>query len=276
MAGLAACGRNGGNAVSTSAAAAFESPYCVTARKWAVHELNGGGDGAYARGGPSALRKWWTEQLTYLKTSVRQAPPAIHHAEAVNERAIRTQLTPLLEKYGFDYARVEKEASSSELAFADHPPADVQKAQEARDLYQNRVCGYGGSPPPAQVTFTKSDASKAYCDAAAAQEQGLGTVASAGFAPKAFRAFATSPEFTKALEDQEAAAPREIADDVRADNAWVRDRKLTLLEKYDYDLRRLMLEASAEELAAFTYWDPAIRTQDSRIEAYVSQICGRS
>jgi hypothetical protein len=32
----------------------FDSAYCVTARKWAVHELNGGGDGAL-RAGRSAL-----------------------------------------------------------------------------------------------------------------------------------------------------------------------------------------------------------------------------
>ena len=62
---------------------------------WAAHELNGGGDGAYARGGPPALERWWNEQLAYLKTSLRQAPPAIRRAEALNERVIRTRLTPL-------------------------------------------------------------------------------------------------------------------------------------------------------------------------------------
>lgn len=46
---------------------AFASPYCVTARGWAVHELDGSADGAYARGGPAAVRKWWSEQLAYLK-----------------------------------------------------------------------------------------------------------------------------------------------------------------------------------------------------------------
>ena len=87
---------------TASAATGFDSEYCVTARRWAVHELNGGSDGAYARGGPAALRKWWNEQLVYLKTSLRQAPPAVRAAEALNERAIRTELTPLLAKYGFD------------------------------------------------------------------------------------------------------------------------------------------------------------------------------
>jgi hypothetical protein len=139
----------------------FDSAYCVTARKWAVHELSGGGDGAYERGGPAALKKWWGEQLSHLRTSLRQAPAVIHGAELLNERAIRTRLTPLLEKYRFDYKRVDAEASAAEKRFAAEPPPDVAKAQEARDRYQNRVCGFGDSPPPADVTFKRSAASKA-------------------------------------------------------------------------------------------------------------------
>ena len=253
---------------------AFGSPYCVTARTWAVHELDGGGDGAYARGGPPALKKWWGEQLAYLRTSLQQAPPEVREAEAINERVIRTQLTPLLEKYGFDYQRVSTEAAPSELAFADHPPREVANAQDVRNLYQNRVCGYGGSPPAAEVAFTKSAAAKPYCEAVAAQMHGLEKVASSGFDPEAFRTYATSSGFLDALEAQDAAAPPEIAADVKTDNEWVRTRKLELLEEFDYDLRRLMLEGSAEELAAFNYFDPAIEKQDSRVVAYAQQVCG--
>jgi hypothetical protein len=272
-AALSACG---GGSEAAVAAEPFSSAYCVTARNWAVHELDGGGDGAYARGGPPALQKWWAEQLAYLKTSLRQAPPAVRAAEALNERAIRAKLTPLLEKYGFDFERIESEATPRERAFADHPPARYARAQEARDLYQNRVCGYGGSPPPADVTFTRSGASKRYCRAAAAQEQGLEAVAASGFAPKEFRRYATSARFLAALDAQEAAAPAEIAADVKADIAWVRDRKLAVAEEYGYDLRRILREGSADELATWTYWDPAIRRQDSRVEAYVAQVCGMS
>ena len=269
----AGCGGSEKKATA-SQASPFDSAYCVTARKWAVHELNGGGDGAYARGGPPALKKWWNEQLAYLKTSLRQAPSVVRGAEAVNERAIRTRLTPLLEKYDFDFERVEKEASASEKAFADHPPADVRKAEDTRNGYQNRVCGYGGSPPPADVSFTPSAASKAYCAAAARQEKGLEAVAESGFAPNAFRTYVTSDRFLAALDAQDATAPVEIAADVKADNAWVRTRKLAVAEKFNYDLRRIMLEGSANDLAVFNYFDPAIVEQDSRVEAYVQQVCG--
>jgi hypothetical protein len=281
---LAACGsasKEGATGGSTSKAIkpsaavdGFDSPYCVTARKWAVHELNGGGDGAYARGGPAALHQWWNEQLTYLATSLEQAPSVIHDAEAINERTIRTVLTPVLEKYGFDFQRVEAEASASEKAFAEQPPPDVAKAQETRNLYQNRVCGYGGSPPAANVTFTPSAAAKPYCEAVAAFRNDLEKVVSSGFDPEAFRSFVTSNSFSEALDAEEATAPSEIAADVKVDSEWDRTRKLRVLEKFDYDLRRILLEGSAEDVAVFTYWDPGIAQHDSRITAYQEQVCG--
>jgi hypothetical protein len=252
---------------------AFAGPYCVTAREWAVHELDGSADGAYERGGPAALKKWWSEQLAYLKTSVEQAPPELHDAEVIVERAYRTRLGPLFEKYGFDFKRIEAEASPAENALAE-PTPEERKAQQAYDLYKDRVCGYGNSPPPADVTFTASAASKAYCKAAAAQQVGFEKVVSSGFHPQAFRSYATSDSFTKALASQDATAPPEIATDVKSDNEWVRTRKLELLKDFDYDLRRLMLEGSAKDLAVFTYFDPAIVVHDSRVEAYVQQVCG--
>ena len=49
---LVASGCGGGDdestALSAEQVAAFGSPYCLTARKWAVHELDGGGDDAAA------------------------------------------------------------------------------------------------------------------------------------------------------------------------------------------------------------------------------------
>lgn len=78
-AAVAACG-GGDSEKSASAPEGFDSACCVTARNWAAHELSGDGDAQCARGGPTALRKWWTEQAAYLKTSVEQAPPEIRDA----------------------------------------------------------------------------------------------------------------------------------------------------------------------------------------------------
>ena len=275
LAVLAGCGGSDDEAaLPAEQVAAFSSPYCVTARQWAVHELDGGGDGAYARGGPPALKKWWGEQLAYLKTSLRQAPPEVRIAEAFNEHVIRTRLTPIMEKHGFDHMRVATEGSASERALVQDPPREVAKAQATRNAYQNRVCGYGGSPPAADVTFTPSPAAKPYCKAVAAQYEAFENVVSSGFDPEALHSYVTSDDFLQALDAQDATAPAEIADEVDADNEWVRTRKLELLEQFDYDLRRIMLEGSAEELAAFNYFDPAIVEQESRLLAYQEQVCG--
>jgi hypothetical protein len=34
-------------------------------------------------------------------------------------------------------------------------------------------------------------------------------------------------------------------------------------------------EGTAEELAEFNYFDPAVEQHDSRVSAYVQQVCGR-
>ena len=148
LAALAGCGGSDDaqTALPAEQVEAFGSPYCVTAREWAVHELNGSADGAYARGGPDAVKKWWAEQLAYLKTSLQQAPPDLHDAEAIVETAYRTRLTPLLEKYGFDFGRIEAKASAAEKA-AGEPTPEEQSAQQASDRYRDKVCGYGNSPP---------------------------------------------------------------------------------------------------------------------------------
>ena len=274
LAGLAGCGGTDNKAaLPAERLAAFNSPYCVTARQWAVQELDGGGDGAYARGGPAALKRWWGVQLAYLKTSLRQAPPEVRVAEALNERVIRTRLTPIMEKYGFDYRRAATEASASERAFVQDPPPEVANAQATRNAYQTRVCGYRGSPPAAEVTFAPSPAAKPYCKAVAVQSAAFEKVISSGFDPEALRVYVASDGFQQAMDAQDATAPAEIADDVEANNEWNRTRKVELLEQFDYDLRRLMVEGSAEELAAWNYMDPAIVEQESRVAAYLEQVC---
>ncbi len=258
-------------ALSAEQTAAFDSPYCVTARKWAVHELSGDGDDK--AGDPAAFEAYWREYVDYRETSLEQAPPSLRDENAILVGFLRNRLTPVLEKYDFDVRRIEREGTPAEKSLGEPPPL-AQKAQDATHAYDDRSCGYGGSPPPADVMFAKSAAAKPYCEAVAAQLRGLDRVASSGFDPDAFRTYVTSDPFLNALDAQDATAPPEIAADVKADNEWVRTHKLELLEKYDYDYRRLVLEGSAEELAAFNYFDPAIEEKDSRVSAYWQQVCG--
>lgn len=270
LAVLASCGDNAEE--KGARAGGFDSPYCVTARNWAAHELSGDGDVQYARGGPAALKKYWNEYVAYTKTSLQQAPPVIHEAAAIKERGIR-RLTPLLEKYGFDPKRAEAEASTSEKARAEPNPKE-QKAQAATHAYDDRVCQYGGGPPAAKVTIKRSAAAKPYCTAVAGQDKGFEKVVSSQWDPETYRSYVTSNSFSRVLDAQDATAPSEIAADVKAVNEWNRNRKLPLVKDFDYDQRRVLREGSAEDLAVVTYWDPAIRQHDSRVTAYQEQVCG--
>ena len=269
LAVLAGCGGSDDKETALPAVVGFESAYCITIRNWQVHELDSVDDSD-----PAALEKYWNEYLIYLETLLQQAPPVIHDATVINTRGIRTVFTPVLEKYDFDFKRIEAEGSASEQAVLGEPPSDVAEAQAAIDSYDARVCGSGASPPAADVVFKASSSSKAYCEAAAGLENGFEKVVSSGFAPAAFRSYVTSDGFSEALDATDAIAPSEIAADVKADNEWIRTRKLKVLEEFDYDLRRLLLEGTAEDLAVFTYFDPAIIEQDSRRTAYHEQVCG--
>jgi hypothetical protein len=259
---------------STASAEGFDSPYCVTARQWAAHELSGEGPDVYARGGSAALKRYMNEYFAYTKTSLQEAPPVIHDAAAIKERGVRTRFIPVLEKYSYDPKRIEAEGSSSEKATLRGPNRKEAKAQDVLHGYDDRVCHYGGDPPAAKVTFRRSAAAKPWCNAVAAQEKGFEKVASSQWNPETYRSYVTSDSFSRVLDAQDATALSEIAGDVQAVNEWNRDRKLPLLKDNDYDLRRLLREGSAEDLAVNTYWDPAIRVHDSRVTAYQEQVCG--
>jgi hypothetical protein len=274
LAVTAGCGSDGDDSKKTASAGGFDSSYCVTARKWAAHELNGDGEAIYARGGRPALEKYMKEYVAYTVASAREAPPEIRKAAAIKDRAIRTQFAPVLEKYGYDPRRLEAKGTPAEKAAVQSPAPRVQKAQEITHAYDDRVCQYGGEPPAANVTFKRTAAAKPYCKAVADQQKGFEKVVSSLFSPEALRSFSTARSFRKALDDQAATAPSELATDVKADAEWDRTRKVEVLEDYDYDLRRLLTEGSQEDLAVFNYWDPEIRKQDSRVSAYQQQVCG--
>ncbi len=99
-------------------------------------------------------------------------------------------------------------------------------------------------------------------------------VASSGFDPGAFRSYVNSDRFSEVLHAQETTAPSETESDVKIDNEWIRTHWLDVAKKFDYDLRGILLEGSAGDIAAFTYWDTAVVEQDSRVTAYREQVCG--
>jgi hypothetical protein len=75
--GVVAAGCGGGDedttALSAEQTAAFDSPYCVTARNWAVHELSGDGLSA----DPAAFETYWREYVEYREMSLEQSPASL-------------------------------------------------------------------------------------------------------------------------------------------------------------------------------------------------------
>jgi hypothetical protein len=246
-----------------------ESAYCETYRAWQVHELDGGtGDD---QPNPAAFRAYWKDYLEFNETSVRQAPAAIRDDWIVSDRAIRTVLTPVLEKYDFDVERIANDGTAAEKALGE-PPPEVRKAQDAIHAYEDRVCGVA-SPPAADIVFEAGSSSKAYCTALGTFNRGFEEVESSRFDPQTMRAVFTSDSFTERLDSLEESAPAEIAEDQDAVSKWFRTRWRDVIEEFDYDIRRIWLDGTPEDRAAFTLSHPDVVEQKSRLEAYEHQVC---
>ena len=269
--GLAAAGCGG----TDRAEAAFapvdgtESVYCDTYRAWQVQELDGG------RGedqpNPAAFRAYWKDYLEFNKTFLRQAPAEIRDEWIVSERAIRTLLTPVLERYGFDVERIAKEGSAAEKALGE-PTPEAQKAQDAIHAYEDRVCGVA-TPPAANVAFEADASSESYCAALGDFNRGFEKVESSRFDPSVMRSVFTAGSFSDNLEELEETAPEDIAADQEALSEWFRSSWSDVVAEYDYDIRRIWLDGTPEDRAVFTLSHPDVVDHNTRLAAYEEQVC---
>lgn len=268
---LAGCGGSDGDETAFTPVEGTESAYCDTHRAWQVHELKGDGDDPAIAGNPAALEKYFNEYLEFNKTSLQQAPPEIRDEWVVSERGVRTVLTPVLEKYDFDLKRIEREGTAAEQAVGEPTPEGL-KAQDAIHAYEARVCGVD-PPPAADVVFKADDSSKAYCTALSAYNSQLEKVESSRFDPDVMRTFLTADSFSEALDALEKTAPAEIAADVKAETEWFRTRWSDVIAEFDYDIRRIWLDATPEDRAVFYLSHPDVVEHSSRTTAYEEQVC---
>lgn len=246
-----------------------ESAYCETYRAWQVHELDGGtGDD---QPNPAAFRAYWKDYLEFNKTSLQQAPAEIRDDWIVSDRAIRTVLTPVLEKYDFDVKRIATEGTAAEKALGE-PTPEARKAQDAIHAFEDRVCGVA-SPPAAEIVFKDGSSSKAYCTTLSTFNRGFEEVESSRFDPDAMRAVFTSDSFTEGLDSLEESAPADIAEDQEAVSEWFRTRWSDVIDEFDYDIRRIWVDGTPEDRAVFTLSHPDVAEQDSRLTAYEQQVC---
>jgi hypothetical protein len=268
---LGACGGSDDDAAFTPVAGS-DSAYCATYRAWKVYELDNGE--AFDQPNPAALRRFWNAYLIAEETLLQQAPREIRDEVAIKVGFIRTRLTPLMERYGFDLERTRSEGKAAEQrALFQAPPAEVQKAQGAQYAYEDRTCGTQPSPPAADVVFEADASSKPFCAALSALDSELEKIVASRFDPNVMRTFVTGDRFTEVLDGLDAAAPAEIEVDVEADTDWFRTRWSDVVARYGYDLRRIYLDATPEDLAVFNRTHPDVLEPTSRDTAYEEQVC---
>jgi hypothetical protein len=271
LAVLAGCSGGGDDAAFTSGTGS-DIPYCKTYRAWKVYELDNGE--GFDQPNRAALRTFWNAYLISEETLLQQAPPEIRAGVAIKVRFIRTRLTPVMEKYGFDLGQVQSKGTPAEQkAVFQGPPADVLSAQAAAYDYEDKACGTQPSPPAANVIFRADASSKPFCTALGVFNRELDKIASSQFDPRVMRAFVTGGRFSEVLKGLDAASPSEIAADVRADTDWFRTRWSDVVEQYGYDLRRIYVEATPEDLAVFNRTHPDVLEHASRNTAYEEQVC---
>ena len=252
--------------------AGSHSAYCTTYRAWKAFELDAGG--AFDQPTPAALRTWWNAYLVAEETMLEEAPAKIRSAVGVKVGHIRTVMTQLLEKYGFDLHRVRRKGTPAEqTAFFGLPPAEVEQAQEVQYAYEDQTCGAAPSPPAADVVFVRHRSSKRYCGVLAAFNRELQGVAASKFDPDVMRALVASSRFSKILDRVDAAAPAVIAADVRADTEWFRTRWSEVLAEHGYDIRSIYVRGTPEELAVFNRTHPDVLAHTSRTTAYEEDVC---
>ena len=269
-AALGAC--RGDDDVAFTPAAGADSAYCASYRAWKVYELDDGE--AFDQPTPGALQRWWHAYLISEDTMLQQAPPEIHAAVEVKVRFIRTRLAPLVKKYHFDLERMRRTGTAADQAtMFREPPAEVAEAQAAQYAYEERACGAEPSPLAADVVFEADASSEAFCTTLAAFNGELDEVASSRFDPNVLRALVTGDRFTQLLDGLAAAAPPKIAADVEADTKWFRTRWSDVVARYGYDLRKIYVESTPEDLAVFNRTHPDLFEHSSRTTAYEEQVC---
>jgi hypothetical protein len=271
-AALAGCGDDDDDTASPTSAAlaaapAAESAYCRASLDWTVHELTPVDDSD-----PAQIRSYFDEYGAFVTESRAVAPPEIQADWTLNANGFATILVPVLEKYGYSIERVATEGTPEEQALLDEPPADIAAAQDRIQAYDASVCG-SRQPPAADVHFD-GPAATAYCEALAEYEDAIDEAFGTGDDPGAVEAFVTSPRFAELQSATVAAAPPEIQEDVAASEAFTTERAVPTLERYGYDIRRLLVEGTVDDRTVFQSADPAVRDAFGRVVAYDEQMCG--
>ena len=257
-----------GVACSTAKADAAEnSAYCKEAHIWAVHELDPRDDQ-----NPAWFKPYWSEYLDFAKKASAVAPAAIKDDWAIYNTTIAKE-TALLEKYGYDQGRAEAEATAEEKKVYQDPGKKANDAFDAVLRYEALTCD-AAQPLAADVSF-KGQKPGAYCDAVAKDNERIAPAFEQGAHPDALKAVFLSEASKKFDAEALRTAPAVIKDDVKANIAWWKNQQRSVLEKFKFDVRKILLNGSAQDRRNLNLTDQKIRDHFARTLAYEQQVCGQ-
>lgn len=265
---MTACGGDDrANDAPTSGAAA-ESAYCDLARDWSWHER-----APVDEGDPAAARPYWKEYLAFNAEARRLAPASIEEAWAANDLAVRTQLTPILEKYDFDKQRMIEQATDEEKAIAGEPSEDVQEAQASIHRYESEVCA-AAQPAAADVDFSRQEKPTGYCDAVSADREMFGGALAAG-AKEDFQSLLTSKEYEAVVAQVRDTAPEAIKADADALYEHWRTKQVPMVTRRGYDIRAILIDGPQPDREILQSTSAEVRDHYARVAAYEEQVCGQ-
>jgi len=260
---LGACGKS--TETKPVAVAPGDSSFCKVAVGWAAHELDPS---------PGASKTWPQYARDYKKFLEDEAALAPSEIKAAAERHlndVKTTVDPILSKYGYDPARLDKEGTEQEKKTLEEGPQGAGlTAQNAVHSYEARTCGTG-EPVPADMHFTGS-ADSAYCAAVGKIRGEAGKLAEAGFPPAQTKTFYEGT-YTPSFADIAKNPPSGREADTRAVYDFVKTKQLPTLARYGYDIRRILRTGSADDRLAASVASPQVYDTTARNSAYDDQVC---
>jgi hypothetical protein len=248
-------------------AGASASAFCDASRQWAVHEMT-----PIDESDPGAIKAHFKDYEAFIDKSMATAPAAVARDWKVYGTAVKTILLPVLRKFGFSYEEVGANGTEEEKAIFDGAKSPrVEKAFEGILTYEANVCG-SQVEPSADVSFEGQQAA-AYCALGGKIDELIGSTLRNGPSAAAVKRLIHGGRLWRLQEQQVGTAPASIRADVGKVAEFERTQHRRVIEKYDYDVRKLLLSGTADDRAVFQYTAESIRKASSRVDAFDDQVC---
>jgi hypothetical protein len=261
-------GAQGAEGSGTAASAASEGEYCKAVREWAVVDLDPRRDED-----PVWFREHWTAYRDFVATAERTAPEPLEAAWAIFGDNVDAQTT-VFETYDYDVVRGREQGTPEEAAVFE--PDEATQQAFAGILANEALTCDAWRPLAADVDFSGEEPGS-YCEAVAAVDEYLAPAGDSGWRPDEVRALLVGDgeaELTRLVEALRSDAPPVIEAEVAAVADWLVDEGVSALAENDFDVRKLLLDGTAEQRQAFQSTAPGIRDEFALVAAYEEQICG--